>query len=109
MDYYSGTCLEGNLYRKTTLNSLNKQLYPQSAYMCYCDLCCLKKDVISYSKNIFDVKKGEAKKVQVTERLKSVKSLWGQEEKVYQQGCVEIQHTKQVKYRVSTLFFKIHN
>jgi len=31
--------------------------------------------VISYSKNIFDVKKGESKKVQVTERLKSVKSL----------------------------------
>jgi len=30
---------------------------------------------ISYSKNIFDVKKGEPKKVQVTERLKSVKSL----------------------------------
>jgi len=37
------------------------------------------------------------KKVQVTERLKGVKSLWGQEEKIYQQGCVELQHTKQVK------------
>ena len=72
-------------------------VYPQSAYMYFCDLCCLKKDVISYSKNISDVKKGEPKKVQVTERLKSVKSLWGQEEKVYQQGCVELQHTKQVK------------
>jgi len=49
---------------------------------------------ITYSKNISDVKKGE---VQVTEWLKSVKSLWGQEEKIYQQGCVELQHTKQVK------------
>jgi len=29
-----------------------------------------------------DVKKGKAKKVQVTERLKGVKSLWGQEEKI---------------------------
>jgi len=56
-----------------------------------------KKDVISYSKNISDVKKGEAKKVQVTEQLKGMKSLWGQEENVYQQGCVELQHTKQVK------------
>jgi len=51
----------------------------------------------NYSKNISDIKKGEAKKVQVTERLKSVKSLWGQEEKIYQQGRVELQHTKQVK------------
>jgi len=51
----------------------------------------------TYSKNIFDVKKGKPKKVQVTERLKNVKSLWGQEEKIYQQGCVELQHTKQVK------------
>jgi len=57
-----------------------------------------KKDVISYPKNIFAAKKGKAKKVQVTEQLKSVKSLWGQEEKLYQQGCVEeLQHTKQVK------------
>jgi len=38
-------------------------------------------------KNISDVKKGEAKKVQVTEWLKSMKLLWGQEEKIYQQGC----------------------
>jgi len=35
--------------------------------------------------------------MQVTERLKGVKSLWGQEEKIYQQGCVKLQHTKQVK------------
>jgi len=28
-------------------------------------------------KNISDVKKGEVKKVQVTEQLKGVKSLWG--------------------------------
>jgi len=53
--------------------------------------------LLSYSKNISDVKKGEVKKVQVTKRLKGVKSLWGQEEKIYQQGFVELQHTKQVK------------
>jgi len=29
--------------------------------------------ILTYSKNISDVKKGEPKKVQVTERLKSVK------------------------------------
>jgi len=34
------------------------------------------------------VKKGEAKKVQVTEWPKDVISLWGQEEKLYQLGCV---------------------
>jgi len=48
-------------------------------------------------KNISDVKKGELKKVQVIEQLKIMKSLWGQEEKIYQQGCLELQHTKQVK------------
>jgi len=56
--------LEGNLYRKTTLNSLNKQFIPTK---CIHVFLCLKKDVISYSKNISDVKEGEAKKVQVTE------------------------------------------
>jgi len=40
----------------------------------------LKKDAISYPKNISAVKKGQVKKVQVTERLKDVISLWGQEE-----------------------------
>jgi len=40
----------------------------------------------------------KAKRVQVTEWLKDVKSLWGQEEKIYQQGYVELQHTKQVHY-----------
>jgi len=53
--------------------------------------------IYTYSKNISDVKNGEAKKVQVTEQLESVKSLKGQKEKIYQQGCVELQHTKQVK------------
>jgi len=38
--------------------------------MYFCGLCCLKKDVISYPKNISDVKKGKAKKMQVTEQLK---------------------------------------
>jgi len=33
-------------------------------------------------------KNGEAKKMQVTERPKDVISLWGQEEKLYQQGCI---------------------
>jgi len=32
-------------------------LYPQSAYMYFCGLGCLKKGVISYSKSISDVKK----------------------------------------------------
>jgi len=73
-------------------------LYTQSAYVDFCGLCCLKKDVISYPKNITAVKKGVAKKVQVTKRLKSVKSLCGQEEKIYQQGYVELQHTKQVNF-----------
>jgi len=98
MGYYSGTCLEGNLYRNVYKDHLiilwMSSLYPQSAYMYFCGLCCLKKDVISYPKNISTVKKFEAKKAQVTERLKGVKSLWGQEEKIYQQGCVELQHTK---------------
>ena len=50
----------------------------------------------SYPKNIFAVKKGEDKKVQVAERLKDVISLWGQEEKLYQLGSahIELQHTK---------------
>jgi len=60
--------------------------------MYFCGFCCLKKDVISYPKNSSAVKKGEAKKVQVTEWLKGMKSLWGQEEKIYQQVCVELQH-----------------
>jgi len=44
------------------------------------------KSIISYPKNI--CKKGEAKKVQVTERPKGVISMWGQEEKLYQLGCI---------------------
>jgi len=39
----------------------------------------------TYPKNISVVKKSEAKKVQVTEWPIS---LWGQEEKLYQLGCV---------------------
>ena len=42
----------------------------------------------SYPKKICAVKKGEPKKVQVTEWPKDVISLWGQEEKLYQLGCV---------------------
>ena len=42
----------------------------------------------TYSKNSSAVKKGKAKKVQVTEWLKDVISLWGQEEKLQQLGCV---------------------
>jgi len=62
--------------------------------MYFCGLCCLNKDVISYPKNISAVKKYKAKKVQITEQIKGVKSLWGQ---IYQQGCVELQNKKQVK------------
>jgi len=40
------------------------------------------------SKNISAVKKGEDKKVQVTEQPKDVISLWSQEEKLYQLGCI---------------------
>ena len=39
-------------------------------------------------KNISAVKQGKGKKMQVTERPKDVISLWGQEEKLYQLGCV---------------------
>jgi len=62
-----------------------------------CIFVACAEDVISCSKNISDVKKGKAKKMQITEQLKYVKSVWGQEEKIYQQGCVELQHTKQAK------------
>jgi len=48
------------------------------------------KIVISYPKNISDVNKGEAK-------LLNDLKVWNQEEKIYQQGCVELQHTNQVK------------
>jgi len=50
----------------------------------------LKKDVISYPKNISAVKKGEANKMQVTEWPKDVISQWGQEEKLYLLGCIYI-------------------
>jgi len=40
--------------------------------------------------------------VQVTEQLKSVKSLWGQEEKIYQQGYVEL-------HKLSKYTILIHN
>jgi len=50
--------------------------------------CILLKESISYPKNISTVKKGEDKKVQVTEWPKDVISLWGQEEKLYPLGCV---------------------
>ena len=43
---------------------------------------------VSCPKNISAVKKGEAKKVQVTEWPKDVISLWGQEERLYQLGCI---------------------
>jgi len=44
--------------------------------------------MISYPKNISAVKKGESKKVQVTEQPKNVISLWGKEETLYQLGCM---------------------
>jgi len=51
-------------------------------------MCCLflkRTDILS-QKHLY-CKKGEPKKVQVTERPKDVISLWGQEEKLYQLGC----------------------
>ena len=45
-----------------------------------------------YPKNIFAVKKGEPKRMQVT---KDVISLWGKEKKLYQLAVyIELQHTK---------------
>jgi len=55
----NGTCIE--IYKDHLEILWISSLYPQSAYMDFCGLCCLKKDVISYSKNISDIKKGEAK------------------------------------------------
>ena len=48
----------------------------------------LKKMWYPIPKNIFAVKKGEPKKVQVAEQPKDVISLWGQEEKLYQLDCI---------------------
>jgi len=75
--------------------------------MYFCGLCCLKKDVIYYSKNISDVKKGEAKKVQVTKWLKGAKSLWSQEEKIhlkkYLSGWSDVEQWKKIKPVVFTI------
>jgi len=51
----------------------------------------------TYPKNISAIKKGEDKKVQITEWPKDVKSPWGQEEKLYQLGCVYRTPAYQVK------------
>jgi len=57
-----GTCIERPPVYKDHLKILwISSLYPQSAYMYFCGLCCLKKDLISYPKNISAIKKGEAK------------------------------------------------
>jgi len=50
--------------------------------------CILLKRCDFLSQNISAVNKGQAKKVQVTEWPKDVISLWGQEENLYQLGCV---------------------
>jgi len=42
----------------------------------------------TYAKKISTIKKGEDKKVKVTEQPKDVISLWGQEEKLYQLGRI---------------------
>jgi len=55
--------------------------------------CILLKRIDILSQNIFAVKKGEDKKVQVTEQPKDVISLWDKEEKLYQLGCIIIQNT----------------
>jgi len=87
-----GTCIERPPVYKDHLEILwISSLYPQSAYMYFLWLVLSQKRcVILLQKNISDLKKGETTKVQVTKQLKCVKSLWGQEEKIYQQGCASI-------------------
>jgi len=77
-----GTCLE-----RPPKNSLNKQFIPTKYIHVFLWLVLSKKrcDIISHWG-----KKGEAKKVQVTERFKGVKLLWDQEEKIYQQDCIKL-------------------
>jgi len=75
MGYYSGTCLEGNLHRKTTCTTLNKQFIPTKCIHVFLRLVLGQKRCDILSQNISAVKKGEAKKVQVTERLEGVKLL----------------------------------
>jgi len=50
----------------------------------------MRRIILILSQNISAVKKGEGKKVEVTEWFKGAKSLWSQEEKIYQQCCVEL-------------------
>ena len=58
---------KGHMISSQNHNPMGKQYLSQK------HLCC---------------KKGEPKKVQVTERPKDVISLWGQEEKLHQLGCI---------------------
>jgi len=53
-----GTCIEIPPVYKDHLKVLLSSLYPQSVYMYFCGLWCLKKDAISYPKNISAIKKG---------------------------------------------------
>jgi len=51
-----GTCIERPCVYKDHLKiPWVSSLCPLSAYMYFCGLCCLKKDAISYPKNISDV------------------------------------------------------
>jgi len=88
------TCIERSPVYKDHLKILLSKVHT-----CIFVACAVSKKI--WYRNISDVKIGKAKKVQVTERLQGVKSLWGQEKKIYQQGCVELQHKKQ-----GILFFK---
>jgi len=62
-----GTCIE-----RPPKNSLNKQFIPTKCIHVFLWLVLSQKGC---PKNISDVKKGKARKVQVTESLKGVKSL----------------------------------
>jgi len=81
--------LKGPCIERQPWNSPNKQLIPTKCIHVFLWLVLSQKCDILFQKHLW-CKKGKAKKVQVTEWIKGVKSLWGQEEKIYQQGCVEL-------------------
>jgi len=66
-------------------------VYTHKVHACIFVACAVSKKMWYPIPKTSDVKKDE-----VAEWLKGVKSLWGQEEKMYQQDCVELQHTKQL-------------
>jgi len=63
MIYLSTSCAVVLDVERPPKNYLNEQLIPTKCIHFFCGLWCLKKDVISYPKNISAVKKGKAKEV----------------------------------------------